>query len=105
MDGLSKTDIHKLKEIRRKKRSTVETAKVSMTAKEEQKPLQRTNSASTLLGLTVLLYPDVQQYKLSVNNFQGFKVRSASLYICVSTFFQAQKIQNSGYGPLSILIS
>lgn len=59
---------------KRKKRSTVETVTIKKTEKEKQKSLLRSNSASTLLGLTILLYPDVNQYKLSVNNFEGFKV-------------------------------
>ena len=70
------------KKIRRKMKLTKETATVSKkTAKEKQKPLRRANSASTQLGLTVLLYPDVKQYKLSVNSFEGFKVSSIIAFV------------------------
>ena len=37
--------------------------------------LKRSNSASTLLGLSVLLYPDSEQYLVATNNYYGFKVK------------------------------
>ena len=36
--------------------------------------LRRSNSASTLLGLTFLLYPDKHEYGIAMNHFKGFRV-------------------------------
>ena len=51
---------------RRRKRSTPEELK--------KLGLKRTNSASTLLGLSFLVYPDKSNYKIGMNNFYGFRV-------------------------------
>ena len=55
----------------RTRRSTTGT-----TAKKGQKALKirRTNSASTQLGLTVLLYPDEPQHSVGLNNYIGYRV-------------------------------
>ena len=37
--------------------------------------LKKSNSASTLLGLSILLYPDSRQYEMGMNNYFGFRVR------------------------------
>ena len=63
----------------RKKRSTssqnVTSNKKSNKTKVTQ-PLRRTNSASSVLGLNLLLNPEVREYRtgLTQNNYEGFKV-------------------------------
>ena len=42
--------------------------------------LRRTNSANAQLGLTILLYPDTQNYAMGMNNFYGFRVLVHSPY-------------------------
>ncbi len=37
--------------------------------------LKKSNSASTLLGLSILLYPESRQYEMGMNNYYGFRVR------------------------------
>jgi len=56
---------------KRRKRSTNSTT----TTSSSSKTLRKSNSANTLLGLTILLYPDQEQYdKVGLNNFYGFRV-------------------------------
>ena len=42
--------------------------------------LRRTNSANAQLGLSILLYPDTQNYAMGMNNFYGFRVLVHSPY-------------------------
>ena len=42
--------------------------------------LRRTNSANAQLGLSILLYPDTQNYAMGMNNFHGFRVLVHSPY-------------------------
>ena len=72
----------------RRRRSTEETAK------KQIKPLKirRTNSATTQLGLTVLLYPDKEEHLIGLNNYVGYRVcfRCHFSYLFTSTHFHAQ---------------
>ena len=61
------------------------TATNATTAKTEKKRnsgvLRRTNSASTLLGLSILLYPDKNEYDgVALNNFYGFRVSVCQIF-------------------------
>ena len=48
----------------------------SVAQKQHQTKLRRSNSASTLLGLTLLVNPDKEEYGISMNNYEGFRVLS-----------------------------
>ena len=77
-----KRSTSKFKTWRKKKKATTSSGEATVTsvasskvtqAKTETK-LLKSNSASTFLGLTLLLYPDENQYEIYNNNFYGFKV-------------------------------
>ena len=46
---------------------------------KEPERLRRSNSASTLLLLTFLLYPDKHEYGIAMNNYKGFRVLRISI--------------------------
>ena len=59
--------------------------------------LRRTDSASTLLGLSILLFPDRQQYGgVVLNNFYGFRV-SLILSLSCSIYFSLRLIEAFRY--------
>ena len=60
---------------------TVKTTSAIKKKKKEPKKLKRSNSANVELGLSVLLFPDKDNYGLSVmNNYVGFRVLVHSPY-------------------------
>ena len=66
------------------------TTPTSLKIKKYKEPgrLRRSNGASTLLGLTILLYPDKHEYGIAMNHFKGFRVIETGIFelffICVT---------------------
>lgn len=58
----------------RKKASTSVNITTNYLTKKKSTGLRRSNSASKLLGLTLLIFPDKEEYGISMNNYEGFKV-------------------------------
>lgn len=63
---------------RRRSTDSIPNAMVTKSTGKEEKQgatLRKTNSASALLGLSFLLYPDINEYDgVALNNFYGFRV-------------------------------
>ena len=71
VDGKKK----QLKRATRAATSAATSASPDLDEKKSSGHLRRTNSASSLLGLSLLLYPDKNEYDgLALDNFYGFRV-------------------------------
>ena len=85
LDPLEWYKIELMKDKRRIKRSSASPAPASNKTKKEI-VLKKTNSASTFLGLTVLLDAESEEYAMGSNDFYGFRVRFVKLRYASSPF-------------------